>query len=79
MPTQVHAHSRKIMVVRTTILLREDVRDSLLREVGPRGLSKAINEILAKSIFSRMRSLFGVDQWLDSKGVRDESDIHQDL
>jgi len=67
------------MPVKTTILLREDVRDRLLAEVGPRGLSEAINEILAKSLFSKKKSLFGADPWLNTKGLRDERDTHEDL
>lgn len=60
------------MPIKTTILLREDVRDYLLRKVGPRGLSDAVNEILAARLFGAERSLFGADPWLDTKGLRDE-------
>ena len=67
------------MPVRTTVLLREDVRDHLLRKVGPRGISDAINEILAKSLFSTRKSLFGADPWLNVKGLRDEGEPHEDL
>lgn len=67
------------MPVKTTILLREDVRDHLLRKVGPRKLSGAINEILAKSLFRSKESLFGADPWLNTKGLRDERDTHEDL
>jgi len=67
------------MAVKTTILLREDVRDYLVRKVGPRGLSEAINDILAKTLFSQKKSLFGADPWLDTKGLRDERDAHEDL
>ena len=67
------------MPVKTTILLREDVRDHLLGKAGPRGLSDAINEILAKSLFPRKASLFGADPWLSPKGLRDERDPHEDL
>ena len=67
------------MPVKTTILLREDVRDHLLGKVGPRGLSEAINEILAKSLFRSKESLFGADPWLGTKGLRDEREAHEDL
>lgn len=67
------------MPVKTTVLLREDVRDHLIRKVGPRGLSVEINRILAKALFSRRPSLFGADPWLDTKGLRDERDAHEDL
>jgi len=72
-------YSGKTVAVKTTVLLREDVRDYLLRKVGPRGLSEAINEILAKSLFSQKKSLFGADPWLDTKGLRDEREAHEDL
>ncbi len=67
------------MPVKTTILLREDVRDHLLRKVGPRRLSDAINKILVKSLFRSKESLFGADPWLNTKGLRDERDPHEDL
>ncbi len=67
------------MPVKTTILLREDVKDHLLRKVGPRGISDAINEILAKSLFRSKESWFGADPWLTAKGVRDEREPHEDL
>ena len=65
------------MAVKTTILLREHVRDHPLRKVGPRGLSKAINEILARSLFSGERSMFGADRWLNTRKLRDERDAHE--
>ena len=67
------------MPVKTTILLREDVRDHLVQKVGPRGMSEEINRILVKALFSRRASLFGADPWLSTKGLRDERDPHQDL
>ncbi len=67
------------MSVRTTVLLREDVREHLLRKVGPRRLSDAINEILAKALFPRKKSLFGADSWLSTKGLRDEREPHEGL
>jgi hypothetical protein len=68
-----------VMAVKTTILLREDVKDHLLRRVGPRGLSAAINEILAKNLFRSKESRFGADPWLNTKGLRDEREPHEDL
>lgn len=67
------------MPAKTTILLREDVKDHLLRKVGPRGLSDAINEILAKNLFRPKESRFGADPWLTTKGLRDEREAHEDL
>jgi len=68
-----------VMPVKTTVLLREDVKDHLLRKVGPRGLSDAINEILAKSLFRSKEALFGADPWLNTKALRDEREAHEDL
>ena len=67
------------MAEKTTILLREDVKAHLLRKVGPRGLSEAINEILAKSLFRSKGSLFGADPWLKARGLRNEREPHEDL
>jgi hypothetical protein len=67
------------MAVKTTILLREDVRDHLLRKVGPRGISEEVNRILAQTLFKKKNSLFGADPWLDMKGLRDEKEPHEDL
>jgi len=67
------------MSVKTTVLLREDVKDHLVRKVGPRGLSDEINRILAKALFSKRDSLFGADPWLNTKGLRDEREVHEDL
>lgn len=67
------------MPVKTTILLREDVRDHLVQKVGPRGLSEAINRILAKALFTGQKSFFGADPWLKTRGLRDERDPHEDL
>ena len=65
------------MPEKTTVLLREDVKAHLLRKVGPRGLSEAINEILAKALFRSNGSLFGADPWLNTKGLRDERETHE--
>lgn len=75
----IRRHTRVPMPVKTTILLREDVKDHLLRKVGPRGLSEAINEILAERLFRAEESLFGADPWLDTEGLRDEGEPHEDL
>lgn len=68
-----------VMPEKTTILLREDVKSHLLRKVGPRGLSEAINNILANTLFRSKDSLFGADPWLNTKGLRDEREPHEDL
>ena len=79
-PANIHVYvDVDVMPVKKRILLREDVRDHLIRRVGPRGLSEAINEILARSLFRSKKSLFGADPWLSPKGLRDERDPHEDL
>jgi len=67
------------MSVKTTVLLREDVKDHLVRKVGPRGLSDEINRILARALFSKKDSLFGADPWLDTRALRDEREAHEGL
>jgi len=68
-----------VMPEKTTILLREDVKDHLLQKVGPRGLSDAINEILATVLFRSKDARFGADPWLTTKRLRDEREPHEDL
>ena len=66
------------MPARTTTLLREDVKRRLLQKAGPRGLSHAINEILAAALFGRLEPRFGADPWLTTKRLRDEREPHGD-
>jgi predicted CopG family antitoxin len=57
-------------MVKTTITLREDVHDVLKRKYGARGISKAINRILAEALLKR-ESMFGTMKKTSLKDLRD--------
>lgn len=47
------------MVVRTTVLLKEELYEVLIRRFGKRGISGGINKLLAAKIFKPKKSMFG--------------------
>ena len=67
-------------MLRTTIMLREDLYNSLIRIFGKRNLSKGINEYLLEHMFKekKKKSMFGADKWLQKTGwkktLRDHSE-----
>jgi len=63
--------------VKTTLLLKEEVYERLIKKAGRRRLSSAVNEILEKELFKPKRSMFGVDPWLTTAGLRDEDEPHE--
>jgi len=65
--------------VKTTILLKDEIHEHLIRKVGRRRISETINQILEKELFKPRKSMFGVDPWLDTKGLRDEEELHEGL
>jgi predicted CopG family antitoxin len=67
------------MTVKTTVLLNDEVYEHLVKKVGRRKISKTINEVLAHELFKPHKSMFGVDPWLTTKGLRDEEEPHESL
>jgi hypothetical protein len=65
------------MPVKTTVILKDEVYDYLIKRFGKRRISEAINEALMKHLFKPGRSLFGVDPWLTTKKLRDEEEVHE--
>ena len=63
--------------VKTTILLRDEVYDHLVKKYGRRKISKTINEVLMEQFSSPKHSLFGSAPWLTTKGLRDEREEHE--
>lgn len=63
---------------KTTIVLREDIKQALIREFGKRKISSIINDLLFKEfILQKNKEMFGSDKWLTKKkisGVRDHHD-----
>lgn len=67
-------------MLRTTILLREDLYNALVRLFGKRNISKGINEYLYEHLFKekKKKSMFGSCKWLQNtdwkKTLRDHSE-----
>ena len=63
--------------MRTTIEIRDDIYQKIIREYGKRKISLAINEILAHHFSKKRKDMFGADPWLmktDMSDLRDEHD-----
>ena len=60
-------------MTKTTVTLREDVYEVLKRKYGSRGISKAINRILADALL-RGESMFGMMKKTSLKDLRDHRD-----
>ena len=64
-------------MLRTTILLREDIYNALVRIFGKRNISKGINDYLLEHIFKEKnkKSMLGSAKWLQKtnwkKDLRD--------
>lgn len=68
-----------VMVLKTTVDLRNDVYYYITTKFGKRMLSKKINELLVRDLIAenKKKSMFGSDKWLqkvDLSDLRDESD-----
>ena len=59
-------------MVKTTVILREDVYKVLKKKYGAKGISKAINEILAKTLL-KGESMFGTMKKTSLKDLREHS------
>jgi len=60
-------------MAKTTVVLREDVYEVLKKKYGARGMSKAINEILAE-VLLKGESMFGTMEKTSLKDLRDHRD-----
>jgi len=65
------------MPVKTTITLRDEVYEYLIKKFGRRKISQAVNQVLMKQLFKPTKSMFGVDPWLTTRGLRDEEEPHE--
>ena len=62
---------------KTTILLREDIKQTIEKEFGKRKISKIINELLFKEMIAKKtKDMFGVDKWLTKKKIKDVREHH---
>ncbi len=66
-----------LMPVKTTILLKDEIYEQLVKKYGRRKISKTINEVLTKQFSTPKKSMFGVDPWLTVTGLRDEKEPHE--
>ena len=60
-------------MAKTTVTLREDVYAILKKKYGPRGISKAINDILAEALL-KGESMFGTMKKTSLEDLRDHRD-----
>lgn len=60
-------------MVKTTLTVRDDIYARLKQIYGPRGVSKAINEILSERL-SKEKSMFGTMKKTSVKDLRDHRD-----
>lgn len=62
---------------KTTILLREDIKEAIEKEFGKHKLSKLINELLFREfIEKKTKEMFGVDKWLTKKKIKEVREHH---
>lgn len=62
---------------KTTIVLRGDIKQALIREFGKRKISRIINDILFKEfILQKNKDMFGADKWLTGKKIKEVRDHH---
>ena len=62
-------------MLRTTIMLREDLYNALIRIFGKRNISKGINEYLLEHMFKEnKKDMFGSAKWLQKTGWKDLRD-----
>ena len=60
-------------MAKTTIMLREDIYEVLKERYGARGMSKAINELLAEALL-KGESMFGTMKKMSLEDLRDHRD-----
>jgi predicted CopG family antitoxin len=65
-------------MVKTTVILRDDLYEILVRKHGRRKISETINRVLEKNLLRTEKSMFGVDPWLNTKDLRNEKE-HEGL
>jgi len=65
------------MPVKTTITLRDEIYEYLIKKFGRRKISEAVNKALMKQLFKPVKSMFGVDPWLTTENLRDEEETHE--
>lgn len=67
----------KALPVKTTVTLKDEIYEYLIKKFGRRKISEVVNQALMKEFFKPVKSLFGVDPWLTTEGLRDEEELHE--
>lgn len=58
-------------------MLREDIKQVIIREFGKRKLSEIINDLLFREfVTSKSKDMFGADKWLTKKKIKEVRDHH---
>lgn len=65
------------MPVKTTITLKDEVYEYLIKNFGRRKISETVNQALMKQLFKPVEGMFGSDPWLTAEGLRDEEEPHE--
>lgn len=63
--------------MKTTVTLRDEIYEYLIKSFGRRKISEAVNQALMRQLFKPVESMFGVDPWLTTRGLRDEEEPHE--
>jgi len=62
------------MPVKTTVVLRDEIYEYLIKKVGRRRISEAINQVLLRQLTESVKSMYGADPWLTTENLRDEEE-----
>ncbi len=65
-------------MVKTTVILRDELYEAIIKKHGRRKISETVNKALENLLFKRKKSMFGVDPGITTKGLRDEKE-HESL
>ncbi|MEM3018736.1 MAG: hypothetical protein QW220_06525 [Candidatus Bathyarchaeia archaeon] len=65
------------MPVKTTVILKDEIYEYLIKKFGRRKISEAVNQALMKQLFKPVESMFGIDPWLTTETLRDEEELHE--
>jgi hypothetical protein len=63
-----------LLPVKTTVVLRDEIYDYLIKKVERRRISEAINQALLKQLTESVKSMYGADPWLTTENLRDEAE-----
>jgi hypothetical protein len=58
-------------------MLKEEIYEYIIKKFGKKKISEAINQALMAHFFKLDKSMFGVDPWLTTEGLRDEEESHE--